>query len=149
MYVCVCVCVYIYICVCVCVCVCVHTYIYIVTLFACLFIYLFIYLHLISNIAPSLGLHSQNSSTTPPLSFWESAPHLFPLPGALSLLSHWGQTIEPTTTYVLNASDLPVYALWLVAQILGAPRGFRLADTVGLPMGLPSPSVPQSFSWLP
>jgi hypothetical protein len=40
----------------------------------------------------------------------------------------------------------PVYALWLVAQSLGAPRVSELVDTVFLPMGLPFPPVPSILS---
>jgi hypothetical protein len=38
------------------------------------------------------------------------------------ILSHWGQTWQPSATYVLGAMDQPMYILCLVVQPLEASR---------------------------
>jgi hypothetical protein len=60
-----------------------------------------------------------------------------------SILSHWGQTKQSSASYVSRASDQHMYAPWLVAQSLEL-WGVQV-DTVGLPMGFPSPSSPSIF----
>ena len=45
-----------------------------------------------------------------------------------------------SATYVPGDSDQPMYALCV--SVSGTFQGSRLVDTVGLPVGLPSPSAP-------
>ena len=100
-------------------------------LFSFKFIYLFIYLFMSQMLTP----FPVPCCRVPPPSLLPFAsqrvpsPQYYQNPGVPSLcgirliLSHWGQTRQPSAAYVLGALDQPMYALWLVAQSLGAPRG--------------------------
>ena len=111
-----------------------------------LFTYLFIYLFIcIPNAAPLLVSRHRVPPSFPfhfhlLLREGKTPGHL-PYPRASNvchiryILYHWDQTRQPwrlsfkPATYVLGTSFQPVYALWLVAQSLRAPRIPKLVDS--------------------
>jgi hypothetical protein len=116
-------------------------------------IYLFIFLNYfiyIPNVAPfPLPFASEMVLPTPTHS--HLTPSASPFPGASSFYrikhipSHWGQMRQSSVTYVPGATNQPMYALWLVAQSLGALKGLVSwsccsSYTVAIPFSSFSPS---------
>ena len=106
-------------------------------------IILFIY---ISSDAPPPGSSSQSSSAHPhfPLLLRRCPSHWVSLhPGTSSL----PQTRLPSATYVYGeVLQISLCMFFGCSSVCGSSQESRLVNTVGLPMGLPSPSAPSILS---
>ena len=115
-------------------------------------IYHFICLHL--NVAPLQVPHpSVFHPITPPLYLWEEDYSKTPFSGASSLykiwcfLFHWAQTRKAVLCCISFRGFGPDNASCISdgVSVSGSFLGSGLVDTIGLPMGMPSPLVHLGF----